>query len=128
MYPSPRDHGREDCLGGGLERIAVERDVVGVEARAIRPRRSPSKLSHAGATAGSAAMPRSAVCPRFDFDAPAVWFGYEHVTPAILQRGEYGARVCVPCRPERLCALWSWRVAAGAHWPIGWLPRVARLD
>jgi len=25
-----------------------------------------------------------------------VWFGYEHVTPAMLQRGEYGARVGVP--------------------------------
>ena len=26
----------------------------------------------------------------------SVWFGYEHVTPAMLQRGEYGARVGVP--------------------------------
>ena len=26
----------------------------------------------------------------------SVWFGYDHVTPAMLQRGEYGARVGVP--------------------------------
>lgn len=26
----------------------------------------------------------------------SVWFGYEHVTPAILQRGEYGVRVGLP--------------------------------
>jgi peptidoglycan-N-acetylglucosamine deacetylase len=41
-------------------------------------------------------MPRSTVCLTFDFDAMSVWFGYEHVTPAMLQRGEYGARVGVP--------------------------------
>ena len=36
------------------------------------------------------------MCLTFDFDALSVWFGYEHVTPAMLQRGEYGARVGVP--------------------------------
>lgn len=36
------------------------------------------------------------MCLTFDFDAMSVWFGYEHVTPAMLQRGEYGARVAVP--------------------------------
>jgi len=41
-------------------------------------------------------MPRSTVCLTFDFDAMSVWFGYDHVTPAMLQRGEYGARVGVP--------------------------------
>ena len=41
-------------------------------------------------------MPGSTVCLTFDFDAMSVWFGYEHVTPAMLQRGEYGARVGVP--------------------------------
>jgi hypothetical protein len=41
-------------------------------------------------------MPNSTVCLTFDFDAMSVWFGYEHVTPAMLQRGEYGARVGVP--------------------------------
>jgi peptidoglycan/xylan/chitin deacetylase (PgdA/CDA1 family) len=41
-------------------------------------------------------MPHSTVCLTFDFDAMSVWFGYEHVTPAMLQRGEYGARVGVP--------------------------------
>jgi peptidoglycan/xylan/chitin deacetylase (PgdA/CDA1 family) len=41
-------------------------------------------------------MPSSTVCLTFDFDAMSVWFGYEHVTPAMLQRGEYGARVGVP--------------------------------
>jgi peptidoglycan/xylan/chitin deacetylase (PgdA/CDA1 family) len=41
-------------------------------------------------------MARSTVCLTFDFDAMSVWFGYEHVTPAMLQRGEYGARVGVP--------------------------------
>jgi peptidoglycan/xylan/chitin deacetylase (PgdA/CDA1 family) len=41
-------------------------------------------------------MPSSTVCLTFDFDAMSVWFGFEHVTPAMLQRGEYGARVAVP--------------------------------
>ena len=41
-------------------------------------------------------MPSSTVCLTFDFDALSVWFGYDHVTPAMLQRGEYGARVGVP--------------------------------
>jgi peptidoglycan/xylan/chitin deacetylase (PgdA/CDA1 family) len=41
-------------------------------------------------------MPRSTVCLSFDFDAMSVWFEYEHVTPAMLFRGEYGARVGVP--------------------------------
>jgi peptidoglycan/xylan/chitin deacetylase (PgdA/CDA1 family) len=40
-------------------------------------------------------MPNNSLCLSFDFDAMSVWFGYGHVTPAILQRGEYGARVGV---------------------------------
>ena len=41
-------------------------------------------------------MPQSTVCLSFDFDALSVWFGYERTTPAMLNRGEYGARVGVP--------------------------------
>jgi peptidoglycan-N-acetylglucosamine deacetylase len=41
-------------------------------------------------------MPRSTVCLSFDFDAMSVWLAYDNVTPAMLQRGEYGARVGVP--------------------------------
>jgi peptidoglycan-N-acetylglucosamine deacetylase len=41
-------------------------------------------------------VPGSTVCLTFDFDALSVWFGYQHVTPAMLQRGEYGARVGAP--------------------------------
>ena len=41
-------------------------------------------------------MPNSTVCLSFDFDAMSVWFGYERTTPAMLARGEYGARVGVP--------------------------------
>jgi len=41
-------------------------------------------------------VPRSTVCLSFDFDAMSVWFGYERTTPAMLNRGEYGARVGVP--------------------------------
>jgi peptidoglycan/xylan/chitin deacetylase (PgdA/CDA1 family) len=41
-------------------------------------------------------MPQSTVCLSFDFDAMSVWFGYKNVTPAMLYRGEYGARVGVP--------------------------------
>jgi peptidoglycan-N-acetylglucosamine deacetylase len=41
-------------------------------------------------------MPRSTVCLTFDFDALSVWLAYEKTTPAMLQRGEYGARVGVP--------------------------------
>jgi peptidoglycan/xylan/chitin deacetylase (PgdA/CDA1 family) len=41
-------------------------------------------------------MPRSIVCLTFDFDALSVWLAYEKTTPAMLQRGEYGARVGVP--------------------------------
>jgi peptidoglycan/xylan/chitin deacetylase (PgdA/CDA1 family) len=41
-------------------------------------------------------MARSTVCLTFDFDAMSVWFGYEHVTPAMLARGEFGATVGVP--------------------------------
>jgi peptidoglycan/xylan/chitin deacetylase (PgdA/CDA1 family) len=38
-----------------------------------------------------------AVCLTFDFDALSVWLGgYPRVTPAMLSRGEYGARVAVP--------------------------------
>ena len=40
---------------------------------------------------------RYAVCLTFDFDAMSVWLGgYPRVTPAMLSRGEYGARVAVP--------------------------------
>jgi len=36
-------------------------------------------------------------CLTFDFDALSVWLGgYPVVTPAMLSRGEYGARVAVP--------------------------------
>ena len=41
-------------------------------------------------------MPASTVCLTFDFDALSVWLGYERTTPAMLARGEYGARVGVP--------------------------------
>jgi len=41
-------------------------------------------------------MPRSTVCLTFDFDALSVWLAYEKTTPAMLGRGEYGARVGVP--------------------------------
>ena len=40
-------------------------------------------------------MPNSTVCLSFDFDAMSVWFGYQNVGPAMLSRGEYGARVGV---------------------------------
>src|SRR3954451_23232175 len=53
----------------------------------------------------SAVMSPSRVCLTFDFDAMSVWFGYDRVTPAMLQRGEYGARVGVPRLLERLGAL-----------------------
>lgn len=37
------------------------------------------------------------VCLTFDFDALSVWLGdYSSTTPAMLSRGEYGARVGVP--------------------------------
>ena len=39
---------------------------------------------------------RSTVCLSFDFDALSVWLAYEHTTPAMLARGEFGARVGVP--------------------------------
>jgi peptidoglycan/xylan/chitin deacetylase (PgdA/CDA1 family) len=41
-------------------------------------------------------MPASTVCLSFDFDALSVWLAYERTTPAMLARGEYGARVGVP--------------------------------
>jgi peptidoglycan/xylan/chitin deacetylase (PgdA/CDA1 family) len=41
-------------------------------------------------------MPNSTICLSFDFDALSVWFSYPHTTPAMLARGEYGARVGVP--------------------------------
>jgi peptidoglycan-N-acetylglucosamine deacetylase len=41
-------------------------------------------------------MPNSTVCLSFDFDALSVWFGHDRVTPAMLHRGEFGARVGVP--------------------------------
>jgi peptidoglycan/xylan/chitin deacetylase (PgdA/CDA1 family) len=40
-------------------------------------------------------MPNSTICLSFDFDALSVWFGYKTVGPAMLSRGEYGARVGV---------------------------------
>ena len=40
-------------------------------------------------------MPHSTICLSFDFDAMSVWFGYSTVGPAMLSRGEYGARVGV---------------------------------
>jgi len=36
------------------------------------------------------------VCLTFDFDALSVWFSYPNTSPAMLARGEYGARVGVP--------------------------------
>lgn len=41
-------------------------------------------------------MPNSRIALTFDFDALSVWFGYPNTTPAMLSRGEYGARVGVP--------------------------------
>lgn len=41
-------------------------------------------------------MPNSTICLSFDFDALSVWFSYPNTTPAMLARGEYGARVGVP--------------------------------
>jgi peptidoglycan/xylan/chitin deacetylase (PgdA/CDA1 family) len=41
-------------------------------------------------------MSNSTVCLSFDFDALSVWLAYDRVTPAMLHRGEYGARVGVP--------------------------------
>jgi peptidoglycan-N-acetylglucosamine deacetylase len=41
-------------------------------------------------------VPNSVVCLSFDFDALSVWFSYPRTTPAMLNRGEYGARVGVP--------------------------------
>jgi peptidoglycan/xylan/chitin deacetylase (PgdA/CDA1 family) len=41
-------------------------------------------------------MPNSTICLSFDFDALSVWFSYPNTTPAMLSRGEYGARVGVP--------------------------------
>jgi peptidoglycan/xylan/chitin deacetylase (PgdA/CDA1 family) len=38
-------------------------------------------------------LPNSILCLSFDFDAMSVWFGYGNPTPAMLYRGEYGARV-----------------------------------
>jgi len=38
----------------------------------------------------------STICLSFDFDAMSVWLAYDRVTPAMLHRGEYGARVGVP--------------------------------
>ncbi len=41
-------------------------------------------------------MPNSTICLTFDFDALSVWYGYPNTSPAMLARGEYGARVGVP--------------------------------
>src|SRR3954447_16668680 len=54
-------------------------------------------------------MPNSTVCLSFDFDALSVWLAYDRVTPAMLNRGEYGARVGVP---RILQLLPSHRIAA----------------
>jgi hypothetical protein len=65
----------------------------------------------------SATLPGSTVCPAFDFDALSVWFGYKHVTPAMLQRGEYGARVGVPRRGSARASR-GWGISCAAS-PIG---------
>ena len=57
---------------------------------------TPSARMTTGSLASESVMPSSTVCLSFDFDAMSVWFVSEHVTPAMLQRGEYGARVGVP--------------------------------
>lgn len=41
-------------------------------------------------------MPSSTVCLTFDFDAMSVWLGSGQTSPAVLARGEYGARVGMP--------------------------------
>src|SRR5438552_2404744 len=41
-------------------------------------------------------MANSTICLTFDFDALSVWLAYDRTTPAMLGRGEYGARVGVP--------------------------------
>jgi peptidoglycan/xylan/chitin deacetylase (PgdA/CDA1 family) len=41
-------------------------------------------------------VPQSTVCLSFDFDAMSVWLAYDRPTPAMLARGEFGARVGVP--------------------------------
>lgn len=41
-------------------------------------------------------MPHSTICLTFDFDALSVWFSYPDTSPAMLARGEYGARVGLP--------------------------------
>jgi len=41
-------------------------------------------------------VPDSTVCLSFDFDALSVWLAYDRATPAMLNRGEYGAHVGVP--------------------------------
>jgi peptidoglycan/xylan/chitin deacetylase (PgdA/CDA1 family) len=41
-------------------------------------------------------VPQSTVCLSFDFDALSVWLAYDRPTPAMLARGEFGARVGVP--------------------------------
>src|SRR3954449_4946182 len=84
--------------GPSVRTVPPARTLVGAAgtARTLRP--APERVR-------SAAMPHSRVCLTFDFDALSVWFGYERVTPAMLQRGEYGARVGVPRVLERLGAL-----------------------
>lgn len=49
-------------------------------------------------------MPNSTICLTFDFDALSVWYGYPNTSPAMLARGEYGARVGVPRVLEMLKA------------------------
>jgi peptidoglycan/xylan/chitin deacetylase (PgdA/CDA1 family) len=76
--------------------VASEQRSIGRDTLRAGPEEEPIR---------SAAMPRSRVCLTFDFDALSVWFGYDRVTPAMLQRGEYGARVGVPRLLDRLAAL-----------------------
>ena len=93
----------------GVDQARHHRGAAEVDALAVGVRRADHLARHrqpvaqsghtralTSTTLRSAAMPGSTVCLTFDFDAMSVWFGYEHVTPAMLQRGEYGARVGVP--------------------------------
>jgi hypothetical protein len=47
-------------------------------------------------------MSPSRVCLTFDFDALSVWLDQEPATPAMLHRGEYGARVVELLGPDRM--------------------------
>src|SRR3954447_2633261 len=89
------------ALSGHCSSVAIIAHIRGTRSRtpcAVQPR--TREQSGYGPP-----MPDSRVCLTFDFDALSVWFGYDRVTPAMLQRGEYGARVGVPRLLERLGAL-----------------------